>query len=181
MNTYTNLTMNQGFQFPVQIKEKVSELMRRVIEGSPRMSEDFVFEGYGVITYKDEAQLHAEVEMLEKFSKKNTNCMVFRMPATSRNRNRYTHMFLYWTYNVGKNDMSSYLLYNENTGRCVHIANIEGDLNDIMSSMNRTINECNTADKLEKYTRDHPEYDNQYHKRNKWMWNGGKEETEEAA
>ncbi|MBO5005490.1 MAG: hypothetical protein J6D03_09720 [Clostridia bacterium] len=154
-NKKYNIEFNYYYQLFNNFKTKECDLINNIIKGSPRMNEYMRFESYANVSFDEDDKLHkiGHVTLSDGYERKKTNCMVFNLPESQFNHNRYNKLFLY-THSTTSTTYYGYLLLNTKTGRHTQIADVSGEINDIIVHMNKTIVGFNTSDKFEKQLKD---------------------------
>lgn len=150
MNETYDIEFSYYYQIFSNFKIKECELLANIINGA-RIGEFINFQNYARITFDPEDKLirYGHVELFDGFDRRKTNCMVFSIPRSQVNNNRYNKLFLYTHNNKGET-FYGYILYNTMTGRCTQIADVSGEPNDIVRHLNNTIYGFNKSDEFEK-------------------------------
>lgn len=91
---------------------------------------------FGNIIFNEEDKKHEFpiIMELDSFSRSKTNCLIYNI----KNDNKYNKLFIYQTLNKD-NPYYGILVYNTETGKSVHIYNIEYDYTKLIIYMFRLL------------------------------------------
>ena len=149
MNEIYFIEFSYYYQIFNNLKIKECDLLRHIIEVA-RIGQYIYFNNYANISFdvEDKLSRFGKVELFENFDRKKTNCMVFNLPKSQINNNRYNKLFLYM-HSTRSDTYYGFVLYNTATGKCTQIPDVSGEPNDIIQRLNKCICDFNICDKLE--------------------------------
>ena len=127
-------------------KQKEIDQILRII-GATRLHDYMQFDGYGSITFSEEdrARRFPLITMLDengeklKWSRKETNCLVFNMTRQGKN-NRYDKLFMYHTNSHNGNGVwYGWIAWDGKNKKSSHRFFVPHDIQDLVQALNRMI------------------------------------------
>lgn len=97
--------------------------------------------GPGFITYdeNDKKRQHVTVDVLDKFNRNVTNCIVFDLPFNCKNFGYFDKLFVYYCGN-DKSGGFNLVIYNSKTNKCKNFNNVGRSYDDIARTLNKVLN-----------------------------------------
>jgi hypothetical protein len=131
------------------LKEAEMTQLLHVIKQS-RMGQQLIFEDFGHISFDDDdtRKRFGHVESTNGFDRKKSNCIIFDLPISDQNHNRYNKLFLY-SYSSKIATYYGYVMLNIEKNHSCQIADIYGDSTDILVSLNKSVISFNHMDTWE--------------------------------
>lgn len=117
-------------------KQKESEIFRNIIKET-RLGKILSFSNYGICDFEDDCHIHPIVDELDKFSRSNTNMLIFNISKNDFTGDEYNKLFIY--QNLGKiYESYGYVFYNTETKKQIHKYCIEYTLDNLLYSIYNT-------------------------------------------
>ena len=101
-------------------KQRPAQILLNTIIGS-RLINDMSFESYGHIEFaaEDTSHRYPEISYLDAYTRSKTNCLIFDLKETDKNRNYYDKCFIYHSTSTQDGNYG-YVFYNTETKEMVH-------------------------------------------------------------
>lgn len=101
-------------------KQRPAQILINTIIGG-RLVNDMEFESYGHIEFapEDKSNRYPTVSYLDDFTRSKTNCLIFNLKETDKNKNYYNKCFIYHSTSAQDGNYG-YVFYNSETNEMIH-------------------------------------------------------------